>query len=611
MTAPARRFTDKPELDPTSVLSLAPSHAAMVGNRTLFPSTVVTVTAGEPDRLLVSGRNNRKLGDVVAKGRFKGYALYGLSLEERATCPTDCGVRAFCYGNSMQLARRHRIGDADVFFDRLGAEIVSLLDEHDGLLVRLHVLGDFPSVEYVAFWSDALAENDRLAVYGYTHRRAKVWDGDEIGDAIQSLKDKYPDRFRIRWSGSVSRSDGAVVINKVPRQPRVDEGLVCPAQAEATACCASCGLCWEPAAKNDTIVFIKHGPHSGDVAAAHEMAKHDLSDLLRPEIRERADAARSGRPLPPIVKTPQKHIEKASKTPAVQNVPNVHSGTLETATRPIAAIELPAKLKPNVVATAAPAVRLVAPTDLRIEAAYQRDLSGKSIKLIRRIVENWDWSKFKPPICAETADGLFVIDGQHTAIAAASHGSIRQIPVLIVDAATIARRADSFVAHNRDRLAMSPLQVFHAEMAAGNGVACRLYKIATAEGATIPRSIPAPGYERAGQLTPIAELRRALITDGDKKFARVVRILVTSGIVPIPVILLRAVRKVLSHDGFVALADRSDATIAQALKSLHSPKLPLDMRARQHAHKTGLKRDRACALLIAEAAGVSVAAEAA
>src|SRR5688572_10688814 len=111
-----RRFTDKPDLNPHGVRGLGPDHPALVENRTLFPSTVVEVTREFKDRLLISGRNNRKLGETIAKGRFKGYRLYALSLEERATCPTDCSVRGVCYGNGMQWARRHKIGDQDVFF---------------------------------------------------------------------------------------------------------------------------------------------------------------------------------------------------------------------------------------------------------------------------------------------------------------------------------------------------------------------------------------------------------------------------------------------------------------------------------------------------------------
>jgi hypothetical protein len=256
----ARRFTEKPDLNPLSVMSLDINHAAMRENRTLFPSTVVTVTADAPDRLLVSGRNNRKIGATVEKGKFKGYGIYCLSLEERATCPEDCSARGFCYGNGMQMARRHRIGDADVFFDRLGFEIMELLDEEPaGLSIRLHVLGDFPSVEYVSFWKEVLDENPNVMCWGYTHRAPTNWGGDEIGDAIQAVKDAHPERFRIRWSTDVARPDSAIILDHVPRGARgPNQEIVCPAQTDATACCATCSLCW--GAPNENIGFIKHGP---------------------------------------------------------------------------------------------------------------------------------------------------------------------------------------------------------------------------------------------------------------------------------------------------------------------------------------------------------------
>lgn len=118
-----RRFTDKPPLDPSSVWSLPPDHPAMRENRTLFPSTVVDVDEKFSGKLLVSGFNSRKLGSIIEKGKFKGYALYQLSLEERATCPMNCDARGVCYGNNMQFARRHRITDLELFHERLDAEI--------------------------------------------------------------------------------------------------------------------------------------------------------------------------------------------------------------------------------------------------------------------------------------------------------------------------------------------------------------------------------------------------------------------------------------------------------------------------------------------------------
>lgn len=564
----ARRFTEKPDLDPSSVRALPDDHAAMTGNRTLFPSMVVEVTASEPDRILVSGRNNRKLGETVAKGRFAGYAIYGLSLEERATCPTDCGVRSFCYGNGMQMARRHRIGDPDVFYDRLGIEICWLLDEHPGgLLFRLHVLGDFPDVEYVAFWADVLAEHEKVAIYGYTRRRTTERGGDDIGNAIAALKDTYPDRFRIRWSSNDQVSDAARVIDYVPAKPRTEDGIVCPAQTDATACCATCALCWD--ARHENIVFIKHGPRSLDAAALKASAKA--------EAEKRDIRALDAQP-------------QASAPAAAANE--------ERSTRPVAAIDLPSSIRPRTDTGRVPEARQVRPADLRVEAAYQRDLSGASIKLIRKIVAGWDWAKFKPPVCAETPEGLFVIDGQHSAIAAASHPEIETIPILVVTAEETAERADAFVAHNRDRLTMSALQVFIAEVAAGSEEAKGVLDAVTRGGGKIPRATPVKGQAKAGEVIAISAIRRMYGAHGAARVTRLVSIAVASGVKPISSTVVYGLQALLVDPRFADTAALPDERIAGALGSITN----IEAAAQRHGSQTGQNRYRACAMLVAEKA---------
>ncbi len=545
-----RRFTDKPDLNPEAVHALAEDHPAMVENRTLFPSTVVEVTETEPDRLLVSGQNNRKLGKIVEKGKFKGYAIYSLTLEERATCPLDCEARGYCYGSSMQMARRHKIGDADVFYDRLAFEICDLATLHSGLLIRLHVLGDFPSVEYVSFWKEVLDENPTVACYGYTHRRTTAWGGDEIGDAIEAVKDAHPDRFRIRWSTEVARPDGAVIVDTVPDRPRIEEGIVCPAQTDATACCATCGLCWEPTAKNDTIVFVKHGRKSRGAA----------DDLV---------VARNGS---------------------------------EASVRPIKALDCPKAIEANHVGSTPPSVRLVSPGALLVEAAYQRDLSRKSIRLIRKIVGDFSWTKFKPPIVAETDAGLFVIDGQHTAIAAETHPGIKQIPVLIVSADELTKRADSFVSHNRDRVAMSALQVFHAEVTAGDETATEILKIALGQGANIPRFIPPKRSSRPGDAIAITAFRRIFKHGGRETLGRVLRIAVKSGFQPINSTLAYGLEMICRSDYFAPVAKLSDDAIAKAIAAIPN----LDKEAQELGSDLQQNRYRAAALLIAEEAGIEL-----
>lgn len=698
----ARRFTDKPDLDPESVWSLPDSHPAMTGNRTLFPSTVVEVTAKAPDRILVSAKNNRKIGSTIEKGRFKGYGIYCLSLEERATCPVDCSVRAFCFGNGMQMARRHRIGDADIFYDRLGFEIVEMLDvEPVGLSIRLHVLGDFPSTEYVAFWKEILDEHPNVMCWGYTHRMTTAWGGDEIGDAIQAVKDAYPARFSIRWSGEVSRPDGAVVISKVPKRPRVEEGLVCPAQTDATACCASCALCWE--APHESIAFVKHGPRSGEVAAENAMkaasrttdfekavvaampkAKAYALSLCRDGTlaedlvqeaatkalanRDKFDmgtnfdawfttilknhflsiARKSGREIGDSdgeitshfasAEDPEAYLEAKQQMARVDQLPEaqrqavkaigegksyedvgkeqgVSPGTIKSRvsrardtledptmlqpervreTRAVAAISLPSKLKPAAVEIKTPEIFVVRPEELVIEAAYQRDLSGKSIKLIRHIVANWNWAKFKPPIVADDDGTLLVIDGQHTAIAAATHPDIRQIPVFKVPAQTVELRADSFVAHNRDRLAMSPLQVFHAECAAGDTAALAILRIAIEQGCTIPRSVPPKGTAKPGQATAISALQRIFKANGGDVLARVLRICVKANYYPVTSTIAYGLQYIVATKPFEETAKLPDEDIAGAIRDT----LDIEREAQRFASESGQNRYRACAHLI-------------
>ena len=54
---------------------------------------------------------NAKIADkgklpVVKKGKFAGYVIFTLTLEERATCPRDCFHWDNCYGNNMAFAHR-------------------------------------------------------------------------------------------------------------------------------------------------------------------------------------------------------------------------------------------------------------------------------------------------------------------------------------------------------------------------------------------------------------------------------------------------------------------------------------------------------------------------
>lgn len=235
--------------------ALPADHRAIVQARTLFPSTVVN--AADAPRLLVSGVNSAKIGNRVRKGPWRGMPIYTLTLEERATCPRSCGLWRECYGNAMPLARRHR-PDAEtipLLWDELGDH---LDNAPQGIVVRLHVLGDFYSVEYAQAWARWMDKLPGLHVFGYSAHGLHS----AIGRVIYGLNETHPDRWAIRRSvapGGTARSMEATTIWRKPDTTVVPEGLICPAQTHKTAACATCGLCWAPAMRDTRIAFIGHG----------------------------------------------------------------------------------------------------------------------------------------------------------------------------------------------------------------------------------------------------------------------------------------------------------------------------------------------------------------
>lgn len=224
---------------------LAPQY--VVDGRTKFPTRVMPVA--DMTTLLVSGHSNVKIGRDVRKGRLKGYWIYTLSLEERATCPSSCQHWQSCYGNNMPFAKRIIHTDPD-FLPRLEAEIADLCAKKPGVLIRLHALGDFYSELYVAFWDRMLGKHRNLSIFGYT---ARSWYDDPIGQALLYLRIAHAERFMIRTSGGGEEFLSTVNITAVEDCPT--DAFVCPEQTGKTRCCATCGACWST---KKNVAFLAH-----------------------------------------------------------------------------------------------------------------------------------------------------------------------------------------------------------------------------------------------------------------------------------------------------------------------------------------------------------------
>lgn len=216
---------------------------AVLENRTRYPH-MVGQHAWPP---LKSGYNNTKIGKTITKGRWAGMPIYTLTLEERATCG-PCAHKLDCYGNSMVYAARQKHGPE--LIDHLRLNLWELNeDKPDGFMVRLHVLGDFYSIEYVRSWMHWIDIFPALHIYGYTARQPHT----PIGMEILKMMARYPDRVAMRFSDGGDKLDCTVSIEREEDAPK--DAIVCPAQTDKVACCATCALCWDT---RKNIAFISH-----------------------------------------------------------------------------------------------------------------------------------------------------------------------------------------------------------------------------------------------------------------------------------------------------------------------------------------------------------------
>lgn len=227
---------------------LKDSHPAVKKRTTIYLKTVKD--AEDVKRLIQPATTNAKLAGgkgIVTKGRFKGLPMYSLTLEERKTCPRSCQQWNSCYGNNMPFA--NRIDHTSTEFESRLKEEVNLLctKKHpQGILLRLHVLGDFYSVTYVNFWIKLKKKYPNLQIFGYTHQASSS----NIGRAIRKLN-----RLGawIRWSDRKGPM-GATVIHADAKSVRKN-GIICPEQTGKTAGCTTCGLCWSV---KKEIFFLEH-----------------------------------------------------------------------------------------------------------------------------------------------------------------------------------------------------------------------------------------------------------------------------------------------------------------------------------------------------------------
>lgn len=178
---------------------------------------------------------------------------------------------------------------------------------------------------------------------------------------------------------------------------------------------------------------------------------------------------------------------------------------------------------------------------LRVNADYQRQLSKESVTLIRRIAENWSWKKFRPPVVTpipyfDQLTGLplyEVLDGQHTATGAVTNRHLRELPCWVVETRDLVERAEIFVGLNTERIHVTPLVTFWAEVASGKEEALDVLAACEASGASVIRRPPPYGDYAIGETIAVTPLKQIARQGGVAYLKRVLDVAVAAELAPI------------------------------------------------------------------------------
>ncbi|MGO8154395.1 hypothetical protein AB9F36_31690 [Rhizobium leguminosarum] len=233
--------------------------------------------------------------------------------------------------------------------------------------------------------------------------------------------------------------------------------------------------------------------------------------------------------------------------------------------RPIAPVSI-AGLNPQSPPTGMPIFELVNPADLFVDPAYQRNISEKGMRQIRRIIEGFDWASFKPPICAyaerEGETILKVLDGQHTAIAAASNPHINQIPIMIVEASNTTSQAKAFIGQNTDRLAVTTLQLHQAALAAADEDAQTLELVCARANIKVMKSPNAYTGTGARQTIAVKQVEALIARRGPMCAREILEVLANAEIGPLTASQIKAVEMLMTESKYSDFVFPDDITVA-------------------------------------------------
>lgn len=258
-------------------------------------------------------------------------------------------------------------------------------------------------------------------------------------------------------------------------------------------------------------------------------------------------------------------LSNASVPPSSVGDVGTSKGIFVSTLFPIRSVKI-SDLQPGIPKTGEPICERIDPRSLFVDRSYQRNVGERGIKQIREIIENFCWTKYKPPICAyaehEGRTILKVLDGQHTAIAAAGNPHVDLIPVMIVDAPETQAQAQAFVGLNTRRLAVTPLQIHQASVAAGDPDALTVELVCANAGIKLVKSLAGGANYRPRETVAVASVRALVDRHSARGARQILEVLANADLAPITTHHIRAAEILMTHENYKNRFEPEDLSAA-------------------------------------------------
>lgn len=159
---------------------------------------------------------------------------------------------------------------------------------------------------------------------------------------------------------------------------------------------------------------------------------------------------------------------------------------------------------------AEPEMAWVPVDEIDVDGNYQRDIKPK---LVQKILRDFSWTKFGAIVLSRQEGGRFtVVEGQHRWKAASLHPDVDRVPAVVVRHDDTAGEARSFLAINRDRMAVSTVEQYWAGLTAGDPQAAAISKVLLSAGCDV---VPEQGHYRPNLTNSITSIDRCLKRYGE------------------------------------------------------------------------------------------------